>query len=192
MNLQVINQNKKVIFAYGGRFQPFHPGHYATYNELVERYGADNVYLVSSFNVNPKIDNYFSIEEKKQIMEMFNIPLSHVIGVKGSPTFLDANFLSYLNLDPEFTSLVTVVGSKDVERFNKKAYMLYNEESTLLPASNALYYLPIEAGTETGLSATGIRRVFQSGNVVQQQLLFEELYGYDMNVFELMRMKLSV
>ena len=55
----------KVIVVYSGRFQPFHKGHYATYDHLVKKFGKDNVYVGTS----NKTDNQkspFDFKEKKQ------------------------------------------------------------------------------------------------------------------------------
>ena len=35
---------KKEVVVYAGRFQPFHKGHYGTYQHLVKKFGKDNVY----------------------------------------------------------------------------------------------------------------------------------------------------
>ena len=36
---------KKTIVVYSGRFQPFHRGHYASYQKLVSKFGENNVYI---------------------------------------------------------------------------------------------------------------------------------------------------
>ena len=41
-------QMDKVVVVYSGRFQPFHKGHYATYDNLVRKFGKDSVYIGTS------------------------------------------------------------------------------------------------------------------------------------------------
>ena len=36
---------EKKVVVYAGRFQPFHKGHYLTYDHLVKQFGKDNVYM---------------------------------------------------------------------------------------------------------------------------------------------------
>ncbi len=39
---------KQTVVVYGGRFQPFHAGHYKTYKHLCSVFGAKNVYIATS------------------------------------------------------------------------------------------------------------------------------------------------
>ena len=39
---------KEKVVVFGGRFQPFHAGHYKTYKHLCSVFGAKNVYIASS------------------------------------------------------------------------------------------------------------------------------------------------
>jgi cytidyltransferase-like protein len=58
---------ENVIVVYSGRFQPFHKGHFATYQNLIKKFGKDNVYIATS----NKTDNQkspFDFREKKTIM----------------------------------------------------------------------------------------------------------------------------
>ncbi len=54
---------KKTVVVYVGRFQPFHKGHYATYSNLVKKFGKDSVYIGTSNK--PKSQNLPLILEKK-------------------------------------------------------------------------------------------------------------------------------
>ena len=73
---QLLKESESVtdyVVVYSGRFQPFHKGHYATYQHLVKKFGKDNVYIGTS----DKTDNQkspFNFKEKKTIMtKMFGI-----------------------------------------------------------------------------------------------------------------------
>jgi hypothetical protein len=74
---------KNFVVVYAGRFQPFHKGHFATYQGLVKKFGKDKVYIGTS----NKTDNQkspFNFKEKKVIMtKMFGIS-SNKIEVKGN------------------------------------------------------------------------------------------------------------
>ena len=39
---------ENVIVVYSGRFQPFHKGHFATYQNLTKKFGKDNVFIATS------------------------------------------------------------------------------------------------------------------------------------------------
>ena len=72
----------KVIVVYSGRFQPFHKGHYATYDNLVKKFGKDNVYIGTS-NVTDSKKSPFNFNEKVKIMNtMFGIPTNKIVQVK--------------------------------------------------------------------------------------------------------------
>ena len=57
---------KKTIVIYGGRFQPFHRGHYDAYQRLVSKFGEANVYIASS-NDTSSDKSPFTFKEKKQL-----------------------------------------------------------------------------------------------------------------------------
>ena len=72
----------KVVVVYSGRFQPFHRGHYATYEHLVKKFGKDNVYVATS-NVTDSKKSPFGFKEKKAIMQkMFGIPSNKIVQIK--------------------------------------------------------------------------------------------------------------
>ena len=55
----------KVVVVYSGRFQPFHKGHYATYDNLVRKFGKDSVYIGTS-NVTDSKNLHLILRKKKQ------------------------------------------------------------------------------------------------------------------------------
>ena len=115
---------KKTIVVYSGRFQPFHKGHYATYDHLVNKFGKDNVYVASSNNMDP-IKSPFPFKDKKQIMTtMFDIPKNKVVQVKNpyAPVEILEKF-------PPETSYVTAVSEKDAERLERNGKYFKNIEN---------------------------------------------------------------
>ena len=69
----------KPVAIYAGRFQPYHRGHHSVYEMLVEKFGADRVFIgTSDKKVLP--DSPFSFKDKKLIMStMFGISKDHII-----------------------------------------------------------------------------------------------------------------
>ena len=51
----------QITVFYGGRFQPMHKGHYSLYLKLVREYGADNVFIATTFG--KKQQKYFIITQ---------------------------------------------------------------------------------------------------------------------------------
>ncbi|NCW62658.1 MAG: hypothetical protein EBW04_00735, partial [Betaproteobacteria bacterium] len=66
----------KVTVFYGGRFQPMHKGHFGLYSKLVQRFGADNVFIATTFGQKQQAmhgsgdysTDPFTFEEKASIM----------------------------------------------------------------------------------------------------------------------------
>ncbi|KKK57723.1 hypothetical protein LCGC14_3051590, partial [marine sediment metagenome] len=98
--------------------QPFHRGHYSVYKHLVDRFGAENVFIGTSDKVNmPK--SPFSFAEKEKVMTgMFDIPTDKVRQVK-SP-FAPEEILD--DFDSETTTFVTAFSEKDAGRLSKGKY----------------------------------------------------------------------
>jgi len=120
-------ENKVVI--YGGRFQPFHPGHYETYKHLVGRFGKDNVYIATS-NKTDGLKSPFNFKEKKQtITTLFNIPSSRVIQIRNP--YAPKEILSKFPSDT--TAFITVVGGKDRYRLKGKYFDPYHPDKIQKP-----------------------------------------------------------
>jgi len=110
-----------VIVVYSGRFQPFHKGHFATYQNLTKKFGKDNVYIATS----NKTDNQkspFDFREKKTIMtKMFGIQSNKIVQVKNpyAPTEILSKY------DAAKTGFITVVGEKDEQRLGGNYFTPY-------------------------------------------------------------------
>ena len=111
----------KVIVVYSGRFQPFHKGHFATYDNLVRKFGKDSVYIGTS-NVTDSKKSPFNFKEKKAIMmQMFGIPSSKIVNIKNP--YAPEEILKKYNSDT--TGLIVVVGEKDENRLSGKYFTPY-------------------------------------------------------------------
>ena len=103
----------------GGRFQPFHAGHYHAYQDLVKRFGKDNVYVVTSDKTEPG-KSPFGFEDKKHIIsKMFGIPEDHIIKVAN---IYRADEL-IRRLSPG-TPVIWAVGEKDADRLKGGKYFI--------------------------------------------------------------------
>ena len=116
-------QQLRPVVIYGGKFQPFHKGHYEIYEKLVKEFGKENVFI-STQDINKnrlkqkayKENHVFTFDEKVRIMNtMFGIPESQIIKVTRAP-YLP----SYTEIPVEGPNyaLITVCGKKDSERFS--------------------------------------------------------------------------
>ena len=108
----------KVVVVYSGRFQPFHKGHYATYDNLVRKFGKDSVYIGTS-NVTDSKKSPFNFKEKKAIMmKMFGIPSNKIVQIKNP--YVPQEILK--KYDSDTTGLIVVVGEKDQNRLSGKYF----------------------------------------------------------------------
>ena len=109
---------KRKIAVYVGRFQPFHAGHYSVYQNLVKRFGKENVFIGTSDKQDPK-KSPFSFDDKKDIItNLFpKIPSDKVQHVKNpyAPTEILSRF-------PDDTEFVTAVSEKDADRLAGSRY----------------------------------------------------------------------
>ena len=53
----------QILVIYPGRFQPWHKGHKAVYDYLIQQFGRDNVFIATSNKVDPP-RSPFSFSEK--------------------------------------------------------------------------------------------------------------------------------
>jgi nicotinamide mononucleotide adenylyltransferase len=65
---------KRVIAVYSGEFQPFHQGHYEVFQRLQNKFGKDNVYLITGEQDGDDPAEPMSFEDKERVItEMFGI-----------------------------------------------------------------------------------------------------------------------
>jgi len=189
VNEETINQRTIVVFP--GRFQPFHSGHYYSYQALKKKFG--DVYVATSDKVEPG-KSPFNFSEKKQIMKkMFGISTNRIIPVK-SP--YNANSYEKIG-DSTKDVLVIGLGEKDAQRLGGKWYKPYKgNENNLKPFNEHIYtyivpQLQMKVGGKT-ISGTQTREVFKKGSDKAKQNLFKKLYGkFDQGIFDLIVNKLN-
>jgi len=165
--------NKVVIFS--GRFQPFGKHHYLSYKHLADKFGKDNVYVVTGNKVDDK--SPFDFSERKMIIEKYGIPSDKIVMVK-SP-YQSAELVDTL---PENTSVVFAVGDKDNTRLNTNYYDIYSDDITLKNYSERhyVYHIPHISIDVRGseLSGTQIRKMFSDSNHNNRREIMNTIMGF--------------
>lgn len=174
-----VDVNFNVVFP--GKFQPFHRGHYEAYQDLVNRFGRNNVYIATTDRVEPR-QNPFTFRQKKDIMtSLFDIPNEHVVEAE-EPTnpdelFDDHNIVVFATEEPG-----------ELQEWSSESYR---------DGDGQYYYSASQKKFEYDgrpVSSDSILEVFRSSEVDEQDKreFFEYLYGqFDENVYEMMTRRLE-
>jgi len=176
----------KVIVVYSGRFQPFHKGHFATYQNLIKKFGSDSVYIGTS-NVTDSNKSPFNFNEKKAIMtKMFGIPSSKIINVKNP--YAPNEILNKYNEDT--TGLIVVVGEKDENRLGGKYFTPYKGKVTEPYLDRGyVYAAPSESNP---ISGTDVRYWLSAGSEAERKKNFTKAYPkFDDQIFKMITLKLK-
>jgi nicotinamide mononucleotide adenylyltransferase len=187
---------KKPVVVYPGRFQPFHAGHYSVYKSLVDKYGADNVFIGTS-NKTDNEKSPFNFDEKQSIMSsMFGIPKDKIVQVKNP--YAPEEILSKFSEDTPF---ITAFSEKDAQRLaNGKYYQQLPDDPSQIRGDykNVGYYtiapefqLDVDG---QNISGTTVRKVLgdPKKSDAEKQKLFKAMYGkFDPKVYSLIVGKLS-
>jgi len=181
------NPIKKTVVIYVGRFQPFHKGHYGTYQHLVKKFGKDNVFIGTS-NKTDKLKSPFKFNEKVKIMTtMFGIPKSKIHQVKNP--YKPTEILKKFNEDT--TAFITVVGEKDKARLGGKYFQPYKGESSEGYRDRGYVYSAPMAGNS--VSGTEVRNGLSNGSDEQKKDFFtDRAYNkFNKTIFNLITSKLN-
>jgi len=181
------NPIKKIVVVYVGRFQPFHKGHYSTYQHLVKKFGKNNVFIGTSNKVS-KPKSPFNFKEKVQIMtSMFGIPKSKIHQVKNpyQPTEILKKF------DETTTAFITVVGEKDKSRLGGKYFTPL--KGTPTEGYRDRGYVYVSPSQSNPISGTDVRNGLSLGSDEQKQSFFtDRAYPkYNKTIFNLITSKLN-
>ena len=177
---------ENVIVVYSGRFQPFHKGHFATYKQLISKFGKDNVYIATS----NKTDNQkspFNFQEKKTIMtRMFGIPSNKIVQVKNpyAPTEILSNY------DAAKTGFISVVGEKDEQRLGGSYFTPYRGKVELGYLDKGYVYA--SPSQPNAISGTDVRNWLGKGSDEEKKDGFLKAYPkFDPTVFKFITLKLA-
>jgi len=176
----------RVVVVYSGRFQPFHKGHYATYDNLVRKFGKDSVYIGTS-NVTDSKKSPFNFKEKKVIMTtMFGIPSNKIVNIK-NPYAPEEILKKY---DSDTTGLIVVVGEKDENRLGGKYFTPYKGKVTEPYLDRGYVYAA--PATSNPISGTDVRYWLSAGSAADRKKNFTKAYPkFDDQIFKLITLKLK-
>jgi hypothetical protein len=191
----------RTIVIYPGRFHPFHKGHFASYKFLTQKFGPENVFIVSSDKQAP-VTSPFSFADKQNMMIKLGVPSDRIVKVRNpyqAPEVLE-------HFDPNTTAVVFAVSEKDAERFSfapkrdgSPSYMqpFPGPKKRLAPLNKHGYVLltPTVSFKVRGAdanSASEIRARYMKGNEHDRSGIIADLYGEpDKNLQQMFDRRLS-
>jgi cytidyltransferase-like protein len=197
--LEVI-ESKRLVVVYGGRFQPFHKGHFDAYKWLCKKFGDENVWIATSnsTNFNPKNGEIspFTFKEKKEIMvALYDINPRRIIQCK-NPAFKPVEIFA---LYKDFPIIyITAVGKKDEERYRTgtfykplpRPFLLKDTEMLSTLDDDVGYYVDVPMSKD--ISGTQVREALKSARGDDREILFKKFFGrYDSIVDALVTAKLK-
>ena len=182
-----------LLVVYPGRFHPFHLGHKASYDYLVKKYGADNVYIVTS-DIQAPMTSPFSYADKVAMMTKLGIPAGHIVKVKNpyQPKEITDNLPDETKNN---TALIFAVSEKDMTsdgarfKFGTKkngepSYMQPMPENLkqLQPLTQHAYVdvtptVNFRVKGADANSASEIRKRYIAGNDADRDQIITDLYG---------------
>ena len=179
------------VVVYPGRFHPWHKGHKASYDYLVDKFGSQSVYVVTS-DVQAPITNPFSFQDKETMMVKSGVPTDKIVKVKNP---YQAQELTKDIPDPDNTALIFAVSAKDMSgdaprfRFGTKkdgspSYMqpMPDNIKQLKPMTRHAYVFitPVSNFRVMGKdanSASEIRNLYTKGDDNSRMNIITDLYG---------------
>jgi len=176
----------RTVAIFTGRFQPFHSGHYSIYQDMVKRFGKENVFIATSDKTEAG-KSPFHFKDKEEIMtRMFDIPEDMIVQVKNP--YAPTEILQSL---PPNTTYVTAVSQKDADRLSGGKYFApYDPESSKSGYAERGYFivapemqLDIDG---KNISGTQVRAIFGNPNITDEvkQEIFTKIYGkFDQDIF---------
>ena len=194
-------QKLRPVIIYGGKFQPFHSGHYEIYEKLVDEFGKDNVFIstsdINKSKLNQKAyseNHIFTFDEKAKIMEaMFNIPRKQIIKAERTP-YLPS--WKEIPIEGSNYAYITVCGMKDKDRFDRLGnenmiFEQYKPGMKLQSCIDHKYYYIVE-NEKINLSATEVRNYFREHDEQQKIEFFKDIYGkFNREIFDLVNNRIN-
>jgi len=184
---------RRVVVIFCGRFQPFHRGHAAVYNNLVGTYGRENVYIGTSGKVELP-DSPFTLSERVYFMNLLGIPSDRILQLSNNYNPDVAAKALGIN-DLSHTVMIFPVSQKDVDEkpglFSggtksdgtpKKLQPLPNDQTSVESADKHAYVQTVKVQEFEILGqkitgATSIRNLYAKADNAQRQQIIKDLYG---------------
>lgn len=195
--------NLRKVVVYGGKFQPFHAGHYEIYEKLVKEFGKENVFISTCDLSDSKkkdktyrVNHIFDFKEKVEIMTtMFKIPASQIFCAKRSPFLPTWREIPVSGSD---YALILIAGEKDDDRFTdlKKDNVMklerYNPDEELHSCLTHKYYYHV-GNDKVKLSATQVREFFRNEKDDEKKReYFKMIYkGWNERIYNLVNKRIN-
>jgi len=192
---------KRLAVVYGGRFQPFHLGHYHAYKWLCKKFGEANVWIATSTktNFNPSNGEIspFTFKEKKEIIvSLYNVSPRRIIECK-NPAFKPVEvFEQYKELPIVY---VAGVGAKDEARYRTGSFFRQiplpfhqkNLEELATLKDDVGYYVVVPM-SNSEVTGTIVRDELSQATGDKREALFKKFFGrYDSMIDSLITAKLK-
>lgn len=178
----------RTVVIYPGRFQPFHKGHKASYDQLAGQFG--EVYVATS-GVQAPVTSPFSFNDKLAMMTKTGVPSGRVVQVKNP---YQAQEITKDIPNPEDTVLIFAVSEKDmgedarfkfgVKKDGTPSYMQpYPANGKgVKPMTKHAYVMTtptvnFKVKGKDANSATEIRKMYIAGNDNDRSQIITDLYG---------------
>lgn len=137
LKLQIFSEDAKdkgnIIAVYPGRFQPMGIHHHDSFKWLQKQFGEKNTYIATSDKTEPQ-KSPFTFEEKKRIMLKHGVPQNQIIKI--SNPYSPLQFFEKAGLDPKDTTIVYMVGEKDMGRLRGFKRLMRFNKTTYIPAKD--------------------------------------------------------
>jgi hypothetical protein len=177
------------LVIYPGRFHPFHLGHKASYDWLIDQFGENAVYIASSDKQNDE-DSPFRYEDKIKMATKLGVPAGRIKQVTNP---YQATEITAALSDEEKTNTVLVfaVSAKDAQRFDYRpkadgspSYLqpLPDNKKGIEPMTQHGYVVITPTvnfrvqGADAN-SASQIRKLYTAGNNNDRDQIIVDLYG---------------
>lgn len=194
--LKYINEikNSKVIILYPGKFQPFHKGHYYSYQKLKEVFPENELYLITS-NVDVDKKHPLTFEEKVGVITTM-FPIDEETIIEQHYPYDVKKTIKTLEYKLSDVIVIVAIGEKDFEdRFADDDYFIDFDGMLDYTANNHVYkyklpQLDLLIGSET-ISAKIIRDVFSGDDDNKKKLLFKTVYPkWNTKIFDILKRKI--
>lgn len=197
-------ESQKLIVVYPGRFQPFHLGHAAVYNNLKEMFPEAQLYITTS-DIVDKDESPFNYEDKLQMIVASGIHPKDV--VKSSQPYKAPELVN--KYDKSSAKIVFAVGEKDMQgpnprfKFGLKKdgtptyFQKFTNKDKLEPIEKHGYIVTIptvkfKLSNGEVKSASEIRDLYKRSNDTQRKQLITDLYGkFNNQIYNLFNKKIG-
>ena len=195
----------QILVVYPGRFQPWHKGHKAVYDYLVQQFGRDHVFIATSNKVDPP-RSPFSFTEKVQFMNLTGVSSDKIVETRDPYKAIEL----VQNYNPKLTRLIFAVSEKDMAEdprfkfgYKKDGSPTYlqaipSKFNEMQPFEHHGYVMTVPTFQFTVLgqpmrSATEVRAQFAKADDKTQHQIVVDLFGsYDPEVHRILKSKLTL